>query len=215
MKIQFSGFKTRLVEPSALTRACATALAMSCALGCPGAFAADFGDRTPSVNELINALNTRQGKAPNDEVAARPDGVRTRGLKIVASDNAAGADPDDRKAQRAAGTGRVSMSIQFELNSDRIMRPSADSLSNLATALNSDALKTQRFEVIGHTDASGSQTYNYKLSERRARSVAEYLGVVGVETTRVKTAGRGPSELLEGVAPTAPQQRRVEIRMLE
>ena len=215
MKLQSLAFNTTALNGVKPARLRAAALAVTLVFGVPTAFAADFGDRTPSVNELINALNTRPGKGPQDEVAARPDGVRTRGLKIVASENSAASDADERKASRASGSGRVSMSIQFELNSDRIMRPSADSLSNLATALNSDALKAQRFEVVGHTDASGSPTYNYKLSERRARSVAEYLGLVGVETSRVKTAGRGPSELLDGLAPTAPQQRRVEIRMLE
>ncbi len=176
--------------------------------------AADFGDRTPSVNELINALSTRTGKPGQGDIAARPDGVRTRGLKIVATDNAAAPAGDDGKAG-AASSGKISMSIQFELNSDRVMRPSADSLSNLATALNSEALKGQRFEVIGHTDVTGSQNHNFRLSERRARSVAEYLATVGVEPARAKTAGRGPSELLDSVAPNAAQQRRVEIRMME
>ncbi len=193
--------------------ACAIVIASTFSGVGSAAMAADFGDRTPSVNELINALNTRPGKPGQNEIAARPDGVRTRGLKIVANENAPAAGDDGKAA--AAGSGKVSMSIQFELNSDRVMRPSADSLSNLATALNSEALKDQKFEVIGHTDVSGSQSHNFKLSERRARSVAEYLATVGVETGRAKTAGRGPSELLDGVAPNAAQQRRVEIRMVE
>lgn len=192
--------------------ACAVAIAVSFVSS--AGFAADFGDRTPSVNELINALNAKPGKGPHDDVAARPDGVRTRGLKIVATESAASSATDDGKAA-PAGNGKVSMSIQFELNSDRVQRPSADSLSNLATALNSDALKGKRFEVIGHTDTSGSPTYNYRLSERRARSVAEFLSTVGVEPARAKTAGRGPSEPLESLSPTAAQQRRVEIRMME
>lgn len=194
--------------PRARLWVCAFSFAVAAILPNTLLQAADFGDRTPSVTELIDALNTRSGTA-----AARPDGVRTRGLKIVATENAAPAAVQGNA--EAGGTGRVSMRIQFELNSDRVLRPSADSLSNLASALNSDALKGQQFEVIGHTDITGSESYNFKLSERRARSVAEFLSSIGVDPVRAKTAGRGPTELLEGVAPNAAQQRRVEIRMVE
>ncbi len=204
----------RALGSNTLAWAWAAAVATALSFVSSTGFAADFGDRTPSVNELINALNTKAAKGAQGEIAARPDGVRTRGLKIVANEPAASSAADDGKAA-SMGNGKVSMSIQFELNSDRVLRPSADSLSNLATALNSEALKGKRFEVIGHTDISGSPAYNYRLSERRARSVAEFLSNVGVEPARAKTAGRGPSEPLESIPPTAAQQRRVEIRMME
>lgn len=169
--------------------------------------AADFGDRTPSVGELIDALS------------ARPDGVRTRGLKIVASNDSHPSTTSHSAPASAAagqtGAGRVSMSIQFALNSDLVLKPSADSLSNLAMALNSDALKGQSFEVVGHTDITGSAIYNLRLSERRARSVAQFLTHLGVDETRARTAGKGPNQLLENLPPAAPQQRRVEIRIIQ
>lgn len=182
-------------------------LALAAILGPQPVIAADFGDRTPSVGELIDALS------------ARPDGIRTRGLKIVASnDSMGGAAPNAGPASAAsaqAGAGRVSMSIQFALNSDQVLKPSASSLSNLAMALNSEGLKGQQFEVIGHTDITGSASYNQRLSERRARSVAQFLAHLGVEETRARTAGKGPSQLLENVPASAPQQRRVEIRIVQ
>ena len=176
--------------------------------------AADFGDRTPSVNELIDALNVAPAGGAD---GGRPGGVRTRGLKILANtDNAPAATAPALDGKTApGGRGRVSLRIQFDLNSDRVVGASANSLGNLATALNSDALKAQRFAVIGHTDISGSQTYNIKLSERRAQSVAEFLSQAGVDPARAKTAGRGPLELLDSLPANAPQQRRVEILMLE
>ena len=174
--------------------------------------AADFGDRTPSVNELINALNVQPGNAA---IGARPDGVRTRGLKIVNSNDSApaAAAPDGKAAPATAG--RVSLRIQFEVNSDRVLGASANSLTNLATALNSEALKSQKFAVVGHTDVTGSQNYNLKLSERRAQSVADFLSLAGVDQGRASTEGRGPLELLDNLPANAPQQRRVEILMLD
>ena len=46
--------------------------------------------------------------------------------------------------------------------------------------------------VAGHTDSSGSASYNYDLSKRRAESIAEYLMSEGkVDPTRVMVVGYG------------------------
>jgi OmpA-OmpF porin, OOP family len=171
------------------------------------ASAADFGEHSPTVEQLIEALNST-GAPANDSSE-----LRTRGIKIVALDHRATAPARSQSSSAIAG-GRASMVIQFALNSDRILRASADSLNNLATALNSDTLKNQAFEVIGHTDSSGSTAYNVKLSRRRALSVAEFLSVVGVDSSRATASGRGPTELLSGIAPDSARQRRVEIRII-
>ena len=196
-------------------------LAMAVLVCSPPVRSADFGERTPSVNELISALSA---SAIRPEVANTlpanelPDGVRTRGLKIVSpsptGSAAATTGTAASQADGTGGTGRVSMSIQFDLNSDRIHKASADSLANLAAALSSSTLRDRRFEVVGHTDITGPQPYNLKLSERRAKSVAEFLAAVGVEPTRAKATGRGPAEPLTDVAPDSALQRRVEIKIL-
>ena len=183
------------------------------------AAAADFGDRTPSVADLVDALNVRSVDVGDQAAAARSDSVRTRGLKFVAhgesvaGSSASVAAPATKASAPLAG--RVSLRIQFDLNSDRVLGGSANSLGNLAAALNSDALKGQRFAVIGHTDVTGSFNYNLGLSARRARSVAEFLSIAGVGLDRAKTVGRGPTDLLDSLPANAPQQRRVEIVMLD
>lgn len=71
-------------------------------------------------------------------------------------------------------------------------------------------------EVAGHTDSRGSQSYNQGLSERRARSVAQYLSSQGIDQQRLITVGMG-----EGM-PVADNttvdgrsaNRRVEITMV-
>jgi outer membrane protein OmpA-like peptidoglycan-associated protein len=71
-------------------------------------------------------------------------------------------------------------------------------------------------EVAGHTDSVGSDTYNQGLSQRRADSVAAYLGSHGVTRTRVVTVGAGEghpvasNDTEEGRA----QNRRVEITIV-
>ena len=48
-------------------------------------------------------------------------------------------------------------------------------------------------EVAGHTDSTGSESYNQNLSERRAGSVAQYLETQGVMQQRMITVGMGES----------------------
>jgi OmpA-OmpF porin, OOP family len=51
--------------------------------------------------------------------------------------------------------------------------------------------------VTGHTDRLGSASYNQKLSERRAKSVADYLVSKGVDSGIIQSAGKGESEPVE------------------
>jgi OOP family OmpA-OmpF porin len=69
----------------------------------------------------------------------------------------------------------------------------------------------------GHTDAKGTDTYNQKLSERRANAVKEYLVRGGIPTSRIRVVGYGESRPVasndneEGRA----QNRRVELRIAQ
>lgn len=71
-------------------------------------------------------------------------------------------------------------------------------------------------DVYGHTDSTGSDSYNQGLSERRARSVADYLAQRGVSNARMETRGYGESQPIasndteEGRA----ENRRVEIKLV-
>ena len=48
--------------------------------------------------------------------------------------------------------------------------------------------------VTGHTDRIGSDAYNQKLSERRAKQVADYLVAQGVNSSLIQSVGKGESE---------------------
>lgn len=72
-------------------------------------------------------------------------------------------------------------------------------------------------DVHGHTDSTGTAQYNQSLSERRARSVADYLIGRGVQPIRIATQGHGESRLL--ISPEQNEadrqaNRRVEIRVV-
>ena len=52
-------------------------------------------------------------------------------------------------------------------------------------------IKLEVIIAVGHTDRIGSDSYNQKLSERRAASVKQYLVSKGIDANRVYTEGKG------------------------
>jgi outer membrane protein OmpA-like peptidoglycan-associated protein len=71
-------------------------------------------------------------------------------------------------------------------------------------------------EVAGHTDSTGSDSYNQSLSERRAGSVAQYLQSQQIGSERLITVGMGESRPVadNGTADGRQANRRVEITMV-
>jgi len=70
-----------------------------------------------------------------------------------------------------------------------------------------------KIEIEGHTDSTGSEDYNQRLSERRAESVHSYLSEQGVARAIVGTVGYGMTRPVatNGTAAGRQMNRRVEI----
>ncbi len=71
-------------------------------------------------------------------------------------------------------------------------------------------------EVAGHTDSTGSGTYNQSLSERRASSVAKYMESRGINGQRLITLGMGEDRPVDDNSSDRGRRanRRVEITMV-
>lgn len=82
--------------------------------------------------------------------------------------------------------------ITFQTNSADINAGFYEVLNSVAIVLNEYQKTT--IDVIGHTDSVGSEQYNQQLSERRARSVAEYLVGQNVMAARLLIDGRGETQ---------------------
>ncbi len=67
--------------------------------------------------------------------------------------------------------------------------------------------------VVGHTDSTGSDSYNQDLSERRAASARAYLISQGIAPSRIEAVGRGETEPVASneTAEGRQQNRRVEV----
>jgi outer membrane protein OmpA-like peptidoglycan-associated protein len=103
--------------------------------------------------------------------------------------------------------------ITFATDSSQIASSFYAPLNNLATSFRS--YNQNSIEVVGHTDSTGSHSYNMSLSQRRAQSVADYLLAQGVDSTRLSTRGMGPDQPVASNdnAEGRAQNRRVEVTL--
>ena len=100
--------------------------------------------------------------------------------------------------------------VTFDVDSARVKPAFQSSLDKVADTLvkyGSDAT------VIGHTDSTGSESYNQDLSDRRANSVRIYLLERGVASAQLSSYGKGELEPRADNGTEAGRQlnRRVEI----
>ncbi|MCT8001175.1 OmpA family protein [Sphingomonas sanguinis] len=104
--------------------------------------------------------------------------------------------------------------ITFAYNSSTVQPQFRQTLDQVADILSQ--YKQTYIDVYGHTDSTGSDAYNQRLSEQRAVSVADYLASRGVQPARIGTRGFGKSQPIasndteEGRAAN----RRVEIKIV-
>ena len=96
-----------------------------------------------------------------------------------------------------------SLKPEFRATLDKV----ADSLKQYPDSL---------IDVYGHTDSTGSDAYNQTLSENRARTVANYLQMQGVNPSRIRSQGYGETmPVADNMTEEGRRKnRRVEIKIV-
>jgi outer membrane protein OmpA-like peptidoglycan-associated protein len=74
-----------------------------------------------------------------------------------------------------------------------------------------------KIEISGHTDKTGSEPLNFKLSEARAKVVVDWLIQKGIDRSRMEFKGYGSLQPVSDNTTTAgrAKNRRVEFKILE
>jgi len=101
--------------------------------------------------------------------------------------------------------------ILFDVNQNTLKTNARSNIESLATSLKNNPETTVL--IVGHTDATGSDAYNQKLSVRRAAAVRSYAIAQGIASSRLSTEGRGESESISDNTTEEGRalNRRVEI----
>ena len=105
--------------------------------------------------------------------------------------------------------------VNFEVNSSRLTANAKVILKGVADSLT--AQPGMKVEIGGHTDAQGSDSYNLKLSQRRAQSVMDFLVARGVDAGRLSAKGYGETQPVDtNETPEGRElNRRVEMKVVE
>ncbi len=195
------------------------------------------GEEKPSNTLLGGGVGAATGAAAGAVIGALTSNKSGKGAAKGALIGAAlgglagmgvGAYMDRQEAElrkRLAGSG---VRVVREGNDIRLVMPSditfdvnrADIRPRFFHTLNAVATVLAGFPetdvmIAGHTDSTGSDAYNQRLSERRAAAVMHYLVAQGVDARRIDARGFGERM---PVADNASEQgralnRRVEIRI--
>lgn len=109
-----------------------------------------------------------------------------------------GTQVDERGCAVEKAQAIVLKGVTFEFNSATLTAQATDRLNNVVNALQSSKVDVL---IGGHTDSVGGASYNLKLSNERARSVADYLRNHGIDASRLSSRGYGESR------PVAPNTK--------
>ena len=108
------------------------------------------------------------------------------------------------------GSSIVLKNIFFDFDKSTLRTASFPELARLIELL--EKVPTMKIEISGHTDSKGSEDYNQKLSEARAKSVVTYLIGKGISKSRLTYVGHGESK---PVATNDTDEGRQENRRTE
>jgi len=101
--------------------------------------------------------------------------------------------------------------ILFDFDSYSLRTAARQNLSELAASLT--RYPESEVLIVGHTDATGAEDYNQRLSENRAQAASNFLTQQGVDPSRIRSMGMGEMEPVASNETEVGQQenRRVEV----
>jgi outer membrane protein OmpA-like peptidoglycan-associated protein len=185
----------------------ALALAITLAVGiAETAFAQSSDASAMSAEEIMQAFEKQ----------------KTRGLVLVPSDSTAPAATDETSTTVTTAettytqvdkADQVNIKINFDFDSATLRDDQKPQLATLCEVMK--AVDVQLFQIVGHTDSSGSASYNENLSLLRAKEVKRHLVTeCGIPETRLEAIGMGESAPFDADDPRSDENRRVEFQAL-
>ena len=179
---------------------------------------ADFNHS--AVNDIFNAVAVLQGAYYYvDDVSVTCLSVPApSSLRPSAVDSTDSTAPQTARYTPSAppkeGDIVVLNEVYFDVDSYELMPQSYNELAVLIAILKTNP--DIKIELRGHTDNSGTQAHNIRLSENRAKAVMEYLIGRGIDSRRLKARGYGETKpVADNNTPEGRTlNRRVEYKVI-
>lgn len=181
----------------------------------------------------ISTIGAMNAAGPVNAQAANGDGMteaeiaeafkkqKTRGLSIIPNVVAAPAGAATATVTAAPQVviaelpkdEQVNINISFDFDSSALRADQKPRLAALCNVMKSTDV--QLFRIVGHTDSSGSASYNEKLSLLRAEEVKRSLETdCGIPGPKMEAIGVGARYPFDAENPRADSNRRVEFQAL-
>jgi len=161
-------------------------------------------DQVPDEDGICQPKkDTRGFSLPTRGAPAKPKTPAASGPAVASASAAAPAPAAHRD-----------LLISFRLGSAELTDQAKANARVFAQAMATPQLTDARFEIEGHTDATGSEARNQTLSEARAAAVQAFLVSQGADPSRLQVKGYGSTRLALQSDPTSAANRRVEARRL-
>ena len=156
-----------------------------------------------------------------EEITQAFEKQKTRGLVLVPADGTGTDTATETAAVQPAQTSysqvdkadQVNIKIKFDFDSASLRDDQKSKLDTLCQVMN--AVDVKLFQIVGHTDSSGSASYNENLSLLRAQEVKRHLvNECAVDENRLEAIGLGESAPFDASDPRSDDNRRVEFQAL-
>ena len=133
----------------------------------------------PTEQQILDALRPSMSRSISDSPVDQARAAEAqRAIEILRHAQKTRSLTTTQREQVAAvakDRPKIDLEIYFDYNSAAITPKAVPGLNSLGRVLSSADLDGSVFMIAGHTDAKGGETYNLGLSERRAKSVRNYL----------------------------------------
>jgi outer membrane protein OmpA-like peptidoglycan-associated protein len=115
------------------------------------------------------------------------------------------------KMEAKVGKSYILTGVNFEQSQTTMLAGSEEKLKEVLQFMKENP--AVRIEIVGHTERTGDERQNVRLSEFRARTVANWLFNNGISSDRMNTAGKGSAEPIDLSNPAL--NRRIEVKVIE
>lgn len=170
----------------------------------------------PCLCALLLAVGAYWARAQGSGNGASQDGLSGRVIRLDAGKKPeatekelADAQEELREIQRRVDKGDLPK-VQFDFDSDALRPEATPTLEAIADLLRRNP--RLKLVIFAHTCNLGSEAYNLRLSQRRAKSVKGYLAKRGVPPPAMRFHGKGFSQ---PIADNSTEEGRIKNRRVE